>query len=197
VITLAMALSRIGPVTDETAVRDLIERSTATLGRELLYYLGPPLERVQLINGGCQAVELEDEPTADTTLAVETRDDIFSTFEVLDELDDDGEPNYALDGRHLVHRTFWPAGRKTVRVTYTAGFDEGTGPQHFQNLVLEMVVEGWQAAQAAAAVSAGIKSEEIGDYKYTNFTAAELEAAASRLGTSWEAFVKRWKRHLI
>lgn len=199
-IALETALAKLpaAAASQQEAVRDAIERATATLGRHVLYYLGPPLERVETYDGDGTDIHLEEIPTPDTDLSVETRDDMFSDWEALDELDDDAKPNYVLDGRTLVHRTGWPTGRKTVRVTYVAGWDEGEGPIHFQTLVLAMVVAGWNEDTAAAAIAGGLKSERIGDYQYENFTAAELEAAASAAaGSSWEDVAKQWRRRLI
>ncbi len=185
--------------TDEQDIADRIEGATATLGRELLRYLGPVLERTEVTQvDPCGTVIVLEEPVAEgSTVTIETRDTVFDDWETLAALDDEGKRNYVVEGREIMLRTAWAGGKNTVRVTYSAGYDEGEGPTHFQELVLQMVVDKWNADQSSVTVGAGLKSEDLGDYSYENFTAAELAAAASAIGTSWESFVAKWRRKLV
>lgn len=197
-IPVSRVIARTG-ATDEQDIANRIEGATATLGRELLRYLGPVLERVEVTQvDPCGTVIVLEEPVAEgTDVVIETRDTVFDDWEELAELDDDAKRNYVVEGREIMLRTAWGGGKNTVRVTYSAGYNEGEGPTHFQELVLAMVVNGWNADQSSVISGGGLKSETIGDYKYENFTAAELEAAAAAIGDSWQGFVKKWKRMLV
>jgi hypothetical protein len=195
VITLTEAkeaLSITGSSQD-AAVQRLIDRATDTLGRELLMYLGPDAPQTEVKDTEYPAlyVLLDAEPTATPALVMSTRADIFSAWEITDPAE------YALEGRRVYHRTGWPIGLGVVKAEYEAGYAPGAGPQRLQDLVLQAVTERWNSNLAGAQVGSGIKSETIGDYSYTNFTAAELAAAAAALGSSWQDYVSKWRRRLI
>jgi hypothetical protein len=195
VITLAEAKEALS-ITDsaqDAAVQRLIDRATDTLGRELLLYLGPeaPQSEVKDTEYPALYITLDAVPTATPALVMSTRSDIFSAWEITDPAE------YALEGQRVYHRTGWPIGLGVVKAEYEAGYAAGAGPQRLQDLVLQAITERWNSNLAGAQVGSGIKSETIGDYSYTNFTAAELAAAAAALGSSWEDYIKRWRRRLI
>jgi len=197
-ITIAQAVAVIGPVNNEPLLQRLIESATGTLGRTLLRYLGPPLQRTEVRDGtGGYSIWLREDPTPDSVVSVRTRPDIFQPWTDLANPDPDtGQVVYALDGRRLDSRSGWPVGRSTVEITYTAGFGADEGPVELQELVLQMVADRWASLPTQGGVG-GIKSETIGDYSYTNFTAAEIAGIAGGLGLDWEKFARQWKRHLI
>src|ERR1043166_4421379 len=131
-ITLAEAKDALGIVGDaeDAAVQRMIDRATATLGRELLRYLGLPASRTEIkdVRGSGWFVVLDEEPAAMPALAMATRKDAFDAWVTTD------PAKYRVDGQRVYHRTWWPAGRGTVRAIYTAGFAAGAGPQELQDL---------------------------------------------------------------
>jgi hypothetical protein len=162
----------------------LITEATATLGRELNRYLGEPREQVDLRCGGSppgyRETFLSDDPqiSEETPLTVETR---ATPFEAFEELDPD---LWALVGLQVLARTHFPPGRGTVRLTYTVGFETGSGPEELKSLVRRLVKIGWDGAGTKGL----LRSETIGDYSYTR---GDLEAL-----TDWRSVVNRWRRRL-
>ena len=162
----------------------LIAEATATLGRELNRYLGPPRDQVDIRCGGQhpgnREVFLSDDPQVaeETPLIVETRATPFEAFAELD------PEQWALLGLQVLTRTHLPPGRGTVRLSYTVGFAVGTGPEELQSLVRRMVKIGWDELGTKGL----LRSETIGDYSYTR---GSLEAL-----TDWRSVVSRWRRRL-
>lgn len=68
----------------------------------------------------------------------------------------------------LEHDDYWPAGRKNIRVTYTAGYEVGSLPLDIQQMVLDAVGEWWRARG-----NQGLKSESIDGYSYENWAQSD------------------------
>lgn len=143
---------------DTALVRKMIARATDTLGRHLGgLYLGEPTHRSQLFCGGHDVVALDQTPT-DGVVTVWTRRDVFDAWTILD------TTLWRLEGWHVFARTYFPAGRLTVKVEYPVGWEPGTGPEELQQLVREMLAVAYGSGEGIAA---GMKSETLGDYSYT------------------------------
>lgn len=200
-ITVATALDELGLATAaegnaEDARRDriltrLIASATATLGRELARYLGPP-EQVTVLKRGGRGIALlvlDDDPAtgdAITAPAIRLRSGIGAVWTI------PATTDYEITGAALRHAYAWPEG--TVEVTYTRGYEPDAGPAELREIVLDMVTGKYVASQSDALA---LQSESIGDYKYSNFTAADLAAAvgASSFG-DMATFVKHFRRQL-
>ncbi len=180
---------------DMVALR--IQRATATLGRELGYYLGPPIPKVEYFRNdwtrsrsgyGPRVLWLENTPVAETLITVEHSNganDPYVAFPVED---------FVVEGRRLELATgyWWP----TIRVTYTAGYDPAavppTAPQELAALVRAMVIGSLQNDDLVEASSSDFKSEKMGDYSYDR---GDVSAAAvAVLGEDWTTFVSRWRK---
>lgn len=200
-ITTQQAIAVIGPVDDETLLADLIAMNTATLGRLLGRYLGPPIERTEIRNGGRVGMRLvpwillRETPTPGTTVTVRTRGGLFETWTALTNPDTSGNPVFVVDGRQVHHSSGWPAGPGTVEVTYTAGYDPGAGPEELQKILLQMVAEDWSSIGTEDL--GPYKSRSLGDHSWTKWTPAEVAAAAGSLGIDWAALVNQWRPRLV
>lgn len=175
----------VGPEHETTLAR-MIKEATATLGRALNRYLGEPVERSELKCGGQRpghrVVFLTDEPTdpdAPDAVLVETRADAFSAWEA------GVAEDYALNGRQLITRTLFPPGPGTVRVTYTAGYEIGSGPEELRDLVRQLVQLRWSERGPTGLM----QSETLGDYSYTRGDLERLD--------NWKAVVDTWRRRPV
>jgi hypothetical protein len=163
---------------DTGTIRTLIARATSTLERMLGgIYLGEPTTREDLFCGGTDRLSLDQTPT-DGVVTVSTRRDVFDEWAVLDTAD------WRLDGWHIYHRTCFPWGRLSVKVSYPVGWATGEGPQELQQLVKEMVGMAW--ASHDAGINGNMRSETLGDYSYTRGNVENLAA--------WQAVATRWMR---
>jgi hypothetical protein len=160
----------------DTTLARLIQEATAALGRALGRYLGSPVERREVKCGGT-VVFLVDDPT-DEEVTVETRPSAFDQWEAVDIAD------VVVEGREVWTRHGFPAGGKTVRVTYMAGYAIGEGPEELRGLVLDLVKLKWNERGAVGLM----KSETLGDYSYTR---GDMEKLAS-----WGEVVNHWRRRL-
>lgn len=162
----------------------LIDRTTATVGRELNRYLGKPAEQVEVRDGGrrggpgARFVLLHHDPVPGRPVTVHQRGWVGDPWEVVPSTD------YALAGRQLHALAAWPAGPKTVQITYEAGFIPSEAPKELQDLVLRLVVDAWEWHQPGD----GVQSETLGDYSYK---LADFTRAASG---DWAGFLRKWRR---
>lgn len=191
-ITASDVLEETGPV-EGIDIDRVIQRATATLERELHRFLSEPASVAQILEGGSDTLYLQEEPIVGDptpTLTVETRLYPTGAWSVEDAAD------YVVEGRVLRRAWPWPPGPNT-RVTYTRGFETGEGPEELQDVVKRMVVERIAEMTASAEGTGELKSETLGDYSYTNFSPTELAKAAAASGSTWESFVRRWRRQLV
>lgn len=184
-ITPARAKEALPGVTIDAGVLERhIHAATATLGHELGRYLGEPQRQIEMHNGGRGAIQLYYDPTIPRDddpdppeFLVETKDGFGAAWaEAVDGTD------YEVDGRRLVHVSAWPRGMRSVRVSYTAGYELDEGPAELRDIVLRMVVDRITGDQ-----DDGLRSETIGDYSYTR---GDVVSSMP----DWPRFAKQWRR---
>lgn len=187
-ITPAVARAALGLGADTTHDREIvrmIDAATATLGRELNRYLGPPRQTIDIRCGGnppgTDVVYLAETPITEYPVVVATRGSVFEAYADL------ADTEYALEGQTLYARSSFPSGRGSVKVTYTHGYPVGTGPAELMDLVLAMVVARWKAGRSNTDPS--MQSESLGDYSYTR---GDLDAL-----TGWAGARDRWRRRNV
>ena len=187
-ITTADAREWLGLGSDQDLrLAAMITEATATLGRELGRYLGPPITKVELKCGGAMgttSVFCSDDPqvSESTPMIVATR---FSPFEAFATL---AVEDWALVGQEVIAKGAFPPGRGSVRLSYFVGFAPGTGPAELRDLVRQLVALRY-ASRPDAESGAPFASETIGDYSYTR---GDVEALAG-----WASVVSRWRRRLV
>lgn len=191
-ITVQEVLDAVSPETpDPDAVAQRILRATATLGREIGYYLGPPKVVQEFFRDNRRAVWLLNDPVPGSEIVVERSGGVNDPWVAID------PTHYVLEGRRLQFGA--GAWGRSYRVTYTAGFDPeidtNQPPQELAALVRQMVLTSLEGGGLLEASRTGVmKSESIGDYSYDR---GDVSAAVVALGDSWDSFVKRWRRLLI
>lgn len=114
----------------EEAAVAYVERAT---GR----YFGPPAERVEILDpSGADVLWLAEAPIADPA---EGRETVVAERRGAEWTDLDAEETpYELDGRQLYREGGWARGRRSVRVTYWAGYSAGNEPADIRQAVLEL-----------------------------------------------------------
>jgi hypothetical protein len=179
-ITGDVVADALAPATIPGDINRMIEAATATLGQELGRFLDAPTEIEERHNGGYPFVLLYDDPVIDenAVLLVETRTGPVEPWEAVDAED------YVVEGRRVVHRTCWPRGLSSVRVTYTRGYELNEGPAQLRDIVLELVL-----AKIRNKGREGLTSETIGDYSYTKADLTQLDA--------WPTIAARWRRNRL
>jgi len=199
-ITIAQVEEVIGDVPDaeEPALQNVIDRATATLGRLLGWYFGPPEDRIEVKaippaphNG---VLYLNEHPSDPPTISIRSRGSAFETYAAV-VTPDSGGIVWTVDGRMIAHRDGWPIGRGTVEVTYEAGYVPGSGPKEIEAILLQMVTETWNSMGTTELGE--YKQRTLDDHSWTKWTPAEIAAAAGSLGLDWKDLVRRWSRRLV
>lgn len=190
-ITVQEILDTVEPDTpDPDAVGLLIARATATLGREIGYYLGPPKVIAEIFRNPSNVLWLENEPVAGSVVTLERSSgpsDPWTEVPIT---------AWVLEGRRLEMAVgYWG---RAYRVTYTAGYDPEASPappQELAALVRAMVLG---TLEAGAVIEAGtvsvMKSETMGDYSYDRGDGASVVAS---LGESWTETIRTWRRQRL
>lgn len=186
-ITTQEILDTVAPETpDPDIVELLIQRATATVGREVGYYLGPPKAVAEFYRGGVLEFYLENPPAAGAIV-------LAGSNGVQDPYTDFATSVYVVEGRRVKIAPGYV--RADYRVTYSVGYDpEGNPPppQELAAIVRQMVLRTLESGgQIARGSASDLQSETIGDYSYTR---GDVSAAAAALGEDWTTFVKRWRR---
>lgn len=89
-------------------------------------------------------------------------------------------PISARDGARIHYPTGWSYGTR-VRVTYTAGYEEGDEPAQIRSAVLYLVSERWNARGKE-----GLQSESVGGYQYTMASAITDRGIVADLLAPWK-----------
>lgn len=186
-ITAQEVLDALAPQTlDPDLVALLIGRATATLGREVGFYLGPPMQVVDFVPGGRLRFWLHNDVQG--ALVLERSNGPNDPFTAIP------ASGFVLEGRRVTVAPRY--GACDYRATYTAGYDPAAippPPQELAQLVRQMVLASLESAGAIDSTSP-LKSETIGDYSYTR---QDLLAAVVAMGDDWTTFVRRWRRGLL
>lgn len=83
--------------------------------------------------------------------------------------------------------TGWPAGRRNIRVTYSAGYAVGELPSDIEQLVIEMTAQRWLDRGKE-----NLRSETIGGYSYTR-----ADGGLGELRKDWMDVITLWKHWAI
>lgn len=167
---------------DDMLLVDLEKRAVVWIERQTDRYFGPPAATTETISGrGTGTVYLKELPAASPAPVVDL--DLGSGYTVVPLAD------YTLDQGAVYHDTYWPFGRRNIRVTYTRGYAPGTEPGDIKQLVLDVVALLYRRAKRKAD---GLQSETIGDYSYT-LGADKGEDPLMSIPTA-EATLDAWRR---
>lgn len=180
-IATSTALAMLGaPESDSALVAAIVERATATLQRDLGFYLGTPATRTEYLSGfGTELTVVDDvlEPTDEEPITVAQ---LSSDWE----WETEPTTHYRRLGRVFIHRYGWTPGSRNVRIVYRSGWAADAGPGELRDLVLRLV-----AMRYRDAASDGVQSETLSDYSYT------LKQDVS-LAAEWAETVRRYSRRL-
>lgn len=186
-ISTAVAMAFLNaPAGDEALVSGIVERATATLQRDLGFYIGPVAAREAIRDGSryglppvCEIILVDDvlDPTDahPITVAYLTADWEWQTI---------AANLWRRDGRRFYHRSGFPCGERAIRFRYRSGWDVDTGPGELRDLVLRMA-----QARYTDAGAEGVQSETLSDYSYTL-------KDGSTLAEDWAGVVARYRRSL-
>ncbi|MDT8442371.1 MAG: phage head-tail connector protein [Desulfuromonadales bacterium] len=131
-------------------------------------------------HGGATVWLLHDPVGAVT---VSTRAGVGSTWVAVDAAD------FEVDGRKIVHTSAWPAGPRTVRLEYSAGYAVDAGPGDVENAIVAIVGDMLRTAQQSGAT---VSAESLGDYSVTYGGVATAAA-----DSSVQPVIRKWRRVLV
>lgn len=154
---------------DDPLIIAMEEAAVAYIQNETGRYYGESGEITEVLSAfGWGPITLQTAPEPDsiyTPITVEKRTLLSGDWEVVDAAD------YEIDGNRLFPRVFWTPGARTIRITYTGGYDEGAEPADIQQAVRELVarmykyrlpfVEGSVLAELPASVSDVIRAHRV------------------------------------
>lgn len=190
-ISTATARAFLGsPASDDTLVAAIIERATATLQRDLGFYLGTPASRTEIFSGSrlglpplVEIVVTDDvnEPTDLAPITLHYLDDDWDWIAIATNL-------WRREDRRFFHKTGFPCGSRNIRVSYRSGWEVDAGPGELRDLVLRMVSIRYADASHEGEAH-GVQSETLSDYSYTL-------KDGSTLATDWRDAVSRYGRRL-
>lgn len=176
-ISLARIHDRLGIQGDDAYLEQLEAGWVSTLESMTGRYLGEPKTVVDIRNGFARSLRLTEpedgrrasviflsQPPANfaAVTKIETRTSISGDWEELDleTADVTPLPNFELDHTRLyrIDGSDYPAGARTVRVTYTAGYDIDNGPDMYEALLFDILAhvfrpEALRAKGGVASVS--------------------------------------------
>jgi len=120
------------------------------VSREVGHYFGPPRAAVEILDGRGVSLFLRETPVGGQVV-ISTRVSIGAPWVV--------EPteNYELDGRHVIHVSGWPIGRRNIRAEYNEGYAPGSEPPEIVRLVREIVESAWKFRGTGGAVSQNVE----------------------------------------
>jgi len=182
VIATATARAFLGsPEADDAKLAAIIARATATLERDLGFYLGDVAAREVILSGtgGALFVIADDilDPTVEAPIVVAELNADWEWEPIATNL-------WRRNGRKFYHRTTWPRGVDNLRVQYRAGWAVDTGPGELRDLVLRLVALRYRDSDGD-----GVQSETLSDFGYTMKDDAKLLE-------DWNATVKAYSRRL-
>lgn len=122
----------------EAAAVAYVEKAT---GR----YFGPPAERVEILDAtGADTLWLQEAPITEPASIYEAEPVIAErSGGAWTDLDVTETP-YEFAGRELYREGGWARGRRSVRVTYWAGYAPGAEPADIRQAVMELVAKMYQ-----------------------------------------------------
>lgn len=126
---------------------------------------GPKTEPANLSGEGADVVireahriSLSEQIAVDDLVAIEFRDDLSLDWYDHDEESPSDFSGFEVDGYELIRRSFpWPSGDRLIRVQYSHGYAEDSGPADWRMVELEILRALWRTR-----ASQGLRSASIG-----------------------------------
>ncbi|MFA5604188.1 MAG: hypothetical protein WDA12_05010 [Bacilli bacterium] len=174
---------------DESMLVDMFNRAVAAIEKEVDWYFGEPRATEEILDGSSSRVKtdlfIRQYPVPGQPVVISERSRIGSSWSVIP------SSNYEFggNGRVIIHVSFWPVGRRNIRVQYTEGFV--SMPGDVQQLALDMVGSRWKSRLLGGGP---LKSESLGDYSYT---LGDLEGSGRDSGSAWGKVRNNWGRGRI
>lgn len=166
----------------DSILMQLEEQAVADVQTWTGRYFGPPEERSEYRSLRGYEFLLSEMPVVGEPITLSS----WTGEEWEDELEEDFEvyPLSARDGARIRYPTGW-WDETRVRVTYTAGYEQGEEPADVRGIVLYLVSERWNTRGKE-----GLQSETIGGYAYT---ATSSITDRGRVAD----FVKYWRHPVV